>query len=49
MRQSGNDGLPDEVACPECEGKGTVEWETQDRHRAQTECSNCMGTGKVIA
>ncbi|MEV5508292.1 hypothetical protein [Streptomyces orinoci] len=49
MSQLGNDGLPPETACPECEGRGRVEWETPGGQRTQTSCGNCMGTGRVMA
>ncbi|MFF4695651.1 hypothetical protein [Streptomyces chattanoogensis] len=41
--------MPPEVPCEECQGNGTVEWETQSGHITTTQCSRCMGTGTVPA
>lgn len=41
--------LPPQKPCPDCAGRGTVDWETPTGDRVTTQCSGCGGTGTVLA
>ncbi|GAU67743.1 hypothetical protein SSP35_05_03100 [Streptomyces sp. NBRC 110611] len=41
--------LPPEKPCPDCGGRGTVDWETPAGDEVTTQCSGCGGTGTVLA
>ncbi|MEV6567141.1 hypothetical protein ACFXN2_23390 [Streptomyces kronopolitis] len=41
--------LPPQKTCPDCGGRGTVDWETPAGDQVTTQCSGCGGTGTVLA
>ncbi|BDM73828.1 hypothetical protein HEK616_73150 [Streptomyces nigrescens] len=41
--------LPPQKPCPDCCGRGTVDWETPAGDKVTTQCSGCGGTGTVLA